>query len=141
MIDKLAVKIKAEEEPIPFWKLEKLCAKAIIDKINEIITELNIILQEREHYCKVYEEVVKPAMLPKKKPVNYMSQLEEQLVKDNKLLDITLIKQGKRFLVKPECDQCVANASIIELDSFSGRVSAAYCTHCKKFLKVLKEIK
>ena len=76
MIDKLAVKIKAEEEPIPFWNLEKLCAKAIIDKINEIITELNIILQEREHYCKVYEEVVKPAMLPEKTHYEPISEMK-----------------------------------------------------------------
>ena len=39
----------------------------LVDKINEIIAELNIFIQEREHYCKVYEEVVKPAMLPEKK--------------------------------------------------------------------------
>lgn len=120
MIDKLAVKIKAEEEPIPFWKLEKLCAKAIIDKINEIITELNIILQEREHYCKVYEEVVKPAMLPEKK-------------KKEETRPIPMYINGiGKCIVYTTCDKCVDKFQIFKTSS--GKI-AIYCPCCGKVLK------
>lgn len=54
MIEKLAVKLKIEEEPIPFWKLEKLCAKAMIDKVNELIEVYNNI---DNAYRKYYQEL------------------------------------------------------------------------------------
>ena len=48
MIEKLAVKLKIEEEPIPFWKLEKLCAKAMIDKVNELVDAVNALVYESD---------------------------------------------------------------------------------------------
>lgn len=122
MIDKLAVKIKAEEEPIPFWKLEKLCAKAIIDKINEIITELNIILQEREHYCKVYEEVVKPAMLPEKK--NLYTSINEMKIP-------AYINGIGDCIVYAKCAKCRDNFQIEK--SKCGNI-VIYCPCCGKVL-------
>lgn len=56
------------------------------------------------------------------------------------LIDVTLLKTGKRYLVEPCCDQCQANVTVKEIESFSGRVFIAYCPKCGNYLKMLKEI-
>lgn len=103
-----------EDLPICHTEME------LVDKINEIITELNIILQEREHYCKVYEEVVKPAMLPEKK-------------KKEETRPISAYINGiGECIVYTTCDKCVDKFQIFKTNS--GKI-AIYCPCCGKVLK------
>lgn len=106
-----------EDLPICHTEME------LVDKINEIITELNIILQEREHYCKVYEEVVKPAMLPEKK------------MKVKHIPIQAFINGVGNCIVFGCCSKCQDSFQIHKLEN--GKI-AIYCPHCGKILKYEK---
>ena len=56
-----------------------------------------------------------------------------------KLINVVLLKTGKRYLLEPCCDQCEYNVEVKEIESFSGRVYIAYCPKCGNYLKVMKE--
>lgn len=94
----------------------------LVDKINEIIAELNIILQEREHHCKVYEEVVKPAMLPEKK--NLYTSINEMKIP-------AYINGIGDCIVYAKCAKCVDKFQIFKTSS--GKI-AIYCPCCGKVL-------
>ena len=51
------------------------------------------------------------------------------------LIDVTLLKTGKKYLLEPCCDFCHANVSIQRIESFSGKVWVAYCSKCGNYLK------
>ena len=55
------------------------------------------------------------------------------------LIDVTLLKTGKRYLLEPCCDDCHANVNIQQIESFSGKVLVAYCPKCKNYLKVIEQ--
>lgn len=94
----------------------------LVDKINEIIAELNIFIQEREHYCKVYEEVVKPAMLPEKKNL-YTSICEMKIP--------AYINGIGDCIVYAKCAKCRDNFQIDK--SKCGNI-VIYCPCCGKVL-------
>ena len=54
-------------------------------------------------------------------------------------IPVTLLKTGKKYLLKPCCDQCSANVNIEEINSFSGEVLVAHCPRCGNYLKVIEE--
>ena len=98
--------------------------EVLLKKINEIVAELNIFIQEREHYCKVYEEVVKPAMLPEKKK------------KKEETRPIPAYINGiGECIVYTTCDKCVDKFQIFKTSS--GKI-AIYCPCCGKVLKYKK---
>lgn len=105
-----------EDLPICHTEME------LVDKINEIIAKLNIILQEREHYCKAYEEVVKPAMLPEKK--NLYTLINEMKIP-------AYINGIGDCIVYAKCAKCRDNFQISKTPS--GKI-AIYCPHCGKLL-------
>ena len=98
--------------------------EVLLKKINEIVAELNIFIQEREHYCKVYEEVVKPAMLPEKKKK-----------KEDTRPSPAYINGIGECIVYTTCDKCVDKFQIFKTNS--GKI-AIYCPCCGKVLKYEK---
>ena len=105
-----------EDLPICHTEME------LVDKINEIIAELNIFIQEREHYCKVYEEVVKPAMLPEKK--NLYTSINEMKIP-------AYINGIGDCIVYAKCAKCRDNFQIDK--SKCGNI-VIYCPCCGKLL-------
>ena len=57
------------------------------------------------------------------------------------LIDVTLFKDGKKYLIQPCCEDCHANIQIKPIESFSGRVHIAYCPKCGNYLKVIERAK
>lgn len=55
------------------------------------------------------------------------------------LIDVTLLKTGKKYLLEPCCDTCYANVNIEKINSFSGEVLVAHCKSCGNYLKVIEE--
>lgn len=55
------------------------------------------------------------------------------------LIDVTLLKTGKKYLLEPCCDDCHANVNIQQIESFSGKVLVAYCPKCGNYLKVIEQ--
>lgn len=52
---------------------------------------------------------------------------------------VTLYKTGKKYLLKPCCDDCYANVDIKEIESFSGKILVAYCPKCGNYLKAIEQ--
>ena len=59
--------------------------------------------------------------------------------KMRELIDVTLLKTGKKYLLEPCCDDCHANVCIEKINSFSGEVLVAHCLKCGNYLKVIKQ--
>lgn len=55
------------------------------------------------------------------------------------LIDVTLLKSGKKYLLEPCCDQCHANVNIEKINSFSGEVLVAHCLKCGNYLKAIEQ--
>lgn len=55
------------------------------------------------------------------------------------LIDVTLLKNGKKYLLEPRCDFCHAYVNIQQIESFSGKVLVAYCPKCGNYLKVTEQ--
>lgn len=53
------------------------------------------------------------------------------------LIEVTLFKDGKKYLIQPCCEDCHANIQVKPVESFSGRVHIAYCPKCGNYLKVI----
>ena len=56
------------------------------------------------------------------------------------LIDVTLLENGKKYLLEPCCDECHANVGIRQIESFSGKVFVAYCPICGNYLKVIEQV-
>lgn len=55
------------------------------------------------------------------------------------LIDVTLVKTGKKYLLESCCDQCHANVNVQQIESFSGKVYIAYCPICGNYLKAIEQ--
>lgn len=55
------------------------------------------------------------------------------------LIDVTLLKTGKKYLLEPCCDQCQFNVTVKKVESFSGKVYIAYCPVCENYLKAIEQ--
>ena len=51
------------------------------------------------------------------------------------IIDLTLLENGKKYLLEPCCDQCQFNVTVKKVESFSGKVYIAYCPICGNYLK------
>lgn len=96
--------------------------EVLLKKINEIITELNIFIQEREHYREVYKEVVEPMMLPGKGTL-YTSINEMKIP--------AYIDGIGDCIVYAKCNKCRDNFQIDK--STRGKI-VIYCPCCGKML-------
>lgn len=96
--------------------------EVLLKKINEIVAELNIFIQEREHYCKVYKEVIEPMMLPDKR--NLYTSIGEMKIP-------AYIDDIGDCIVYAKCAKCRDNFQISKTPS--GKI-VIYCPHCGKLL-------
>ena len=55
------------------------------------------------------------------------------------LIDVTVLKTGKKYLLEPCCDQCQYNVNIEKINSFSGEVFVAHCKVCGNYLKAIEQ--
>ena len=96
--------------------------EVLLKKINEIIAKLNIFIQEREHYCKVYKEVVEPMMLPDKR--NLYTSIGEMKIP-------AYINGIGDCIVYAKCAKCRDN---FQIDKPKTGKIVIYCPCCGKVL-------